>query len=500
MGGVEAGRQRVEETKRRLELALKPAESPTVEEVLRHVERHGVLRGPVDWVFDAWRLYVEYAKERIAERFNSTQDEAAQLEDFTHKLSALLGLAREQAREKLESVQRAVREGTYRMEGRRLYAPDGTWIGLGERASYVPVHGLSDHATFPNFSLLHEKLELLQLGWRASDEGVNNIRPRVTTTQPWQIFAWAATRPGKMWIYISQINLVSTGVTVLVELVSLSWRERWSKEEAIRSALSYVKSGELTPLVTWFLGDGVAELEIVIGQRYVLQIGMKDDLIERYGLERRKRNCATIARGRDVFRQLMDVAGAYGALLDVLRVRKWNLIKAVVSGELNNLYLQTHGTDVCQRPSSGRTDRCEATDLNCIEVEGVPMRLQLSGTLYAEYYTRKREKAVEIKGRLEVFRLAPKIRRSGAKYIIYLTLDELLQLMQKDARVRGKVTKYLQEKIKNGSLKQRETAEKLMRRYPTFLTPPPLISTECDSENGSQNIPHSRRPSSFSKS
>jgi len=176
VGGVEAGRQRVEETKRRLELALKPAESPTVEEVLRHVERHGVLRGPVDWVFDAWRLYVEYAKERIAERFSSTQDEAAQLEDFTHKLSALLGLAREQAREKLESVQRAVREGTYRMEGRRLYAPDGTWIGLGERASYVPVHGLSDHATFPNFSLLHEKLELLQLGWRASDEGVNNIR------------------------------------------------------------------------------------------------------------------------------------------------------------------------------------------------------------------------------------------------------------------------------------------------------------------------------------
>jgi len=70
VGGVEAGRQRVEETKRRLELALKPAESPTVEEVLRHVERHGVLRGPVDWVFDAWRLYVEYAKERIAERFN----------------------------------------------------------------------------------------------------------------------------------------------------------------------------------------------------------------------------------------------------------------------------------------------------------------------------------------------------------------------------------------------------------------------------------------------
>jgi len=47
--------------KQRLELALRPAEPPTPGEVFEHVSRRGVLRGPVDWVFPAWMLYVEYA-------------------------------------------------------------------------------------------------------------------------------------------------------------------------------------------------------------------------------------------------------------------------------------------------------------------------------------------------------------------------------------------------------------------------------------------------------
>jgi hypothetical protein len=40
---------------------LRPAKPPTLEEVLATVERNGMLRGPVDWVFPAWMLYVEYA-------------------------------------------------------------------------------------------------------------------------------------------------------------------------------------------------------------------------------------------------------------------------------------------------------------------------------------------------------------------------------------------------------------------------------------------------------
>ncbi|MFP3169447.1 MAG: hypothetical protein RXR01_10095, partial [Thermoproteus sp.] len=60
---------------RRFELALKPAEPPTVEEVLEYVSKHGVLRGPVDWVFPAWIAYVEYATQKIVETFQLTEEE-----------------------------------------------------------------------------------------------------------------------------------------------------------------------------------------------------------------------------------------------------------------------------------------------------------------------------------------------------------------------------------------------------------------------------------------
>ena len=67
----------VDEIRRRLELALRPAEPPTVEEVLEQVSRHGVLRGPVDWVFPAWIAYVEYATQRVAETFQLRGGEGA---------------------------------------------------------------------------------------------------------------------------------------------------------------------------------------------------------------------------------------------------------------------------------------------------------------------------------------------------------------------------------------------------------------------------------------
>jgi hypothetical protein len=73
---------RNEKIRERLELALKPAKPPTLEEVLEQVSRHGVLRGPVDWVFPAWMLYVEYATQKIAETFQLTEEERRQLFHF----------------------------------------------------------------------------------------------------------------------------------------------------------------------------------------------------------------------------------------------------------------------------------------------------------------------------------------------------------------------------------------------------------------------------------
>jgi hypothetical protein len=66
-------RNKIEE---RLELALRLVEKPpTLEEVLEHVSRRGVLRGLVDWVFPAWMLYVKYATQRIIETFQLSEEE-----------------------------------------------------------------------------------------------------------------------------------------------------------------------------------------------------------------------------------------------------------------------------------------------------------------------------------------------------------------------------------------------------------------------------------------
>jgi hypothetical protein len=65
--------------KERLELALRPVEKPPPEEVLEQVSTHGVLRGPVDWVFPAWMLYVEYATQEIMKTFPLSEEEKRQL-------------------------------------------------------------------------------------------------------------------------------------------------------------------------------------------------------------------------------------------------------------------------------------------------------------------------------------------------------------------------------------------------------------------------------------
>jgi hypothetical protein len=116
------------EIKQRLELALKPAKPPTIEEVLEQVSRRGVLRGPVDWVFPAWMLYVEYATQEIMKTFPLTEEEKRQLLHFRETLTQLLLEAQRQAKAKLTTLYKAVVKGTYRVEGNKLYAPDGTWM------------------------------------------------------------------------------------------------------------------------------------------------------------------------------------------------------------------------------------------------------------------------------------------------------------------------------------------------------------------------------------
>jgi hypothetical protein len=89
----------------------------------------------------------------------------------------------------------------------------------GGFAPHIIIRNVGASARFPDLlKLSHEKLALFQLGWRASDEGNKGGRPYMGTTQPWQVFAWVATRCGALHIRVASANLTREGVSVSVHL------------------------------------------------------------------------------------------------------------------------------------------------------------------------------------------------------------------------------------------------------------------------------------------
>ena len=53
--------------------------------------------------------------------------------------------------------------------------------------------------------------------------------------------------------------------------------------------------------------------------------------------------------------------------------------------------------------------------------------------------------------------------RSNANYVAYIAMADLLRLADKDENIRRAVALYLAEKAKNGTPRQREIAEKILR-------------------------------------
>ena len=68
-------------------------------------------------MFPGWTLYIEYATQKIAETFPSSEEEKRQLFHFRDTLKQLLLGTQRQAREKLTMLYKAVAESTYGVEG-----------------------------------------------------------------------------------------------------------------------------------------------------------------------------------------------------------------------------------------------------------------------------------------------------------------------------------------------------------------------------------------------
>jgi hypothetical protein len=465
--------------KQRLEVALRPVEKPPLEEVLERVSRRGVLRGPVDWVFPAWMLYTEYAVQKIAEMFPLSEEEKRQLFHFRDTMKQLLLEAQRQTRERLTALYNAVVEDRHKTEGRRLYAPDGTWMYLG-RAVYVPLCCITASAYFPDLlKLPRERLELFQLGWRASDESAMDIRPYMGTTQPWQVFAWAAVRFGKLRIRIAAVNTTYEGVSVAVHLKSSSWRQKWSKAEAVDLVADCLRRGEWAPLFTMWLGDGESKRSKILhgGGDYELTVATKEPW--RLGVVRSPTK-ALVAKGKEVFAQLREAAGVYGELLDLLKAHKWIDIKLITDDGFKAAYkskVKKRKIDLL-REKYGRGEVSiediydDVEKPNAVVVAGIAMRLQLlggnGGTIIAIRTSRNPKKVLAIAERLESAGFKPNVSKMGPRHMAYINMADLLRLAERDESARKAIATYLVEKAKNGTPRQRQIAEKILKRHPSF--------------------------------
>jgi hypothetical protein len=306
----------------------------------------------------------------------------------------------------------------------------------------------------------------------------------MSTTQPWQVFAWAATRYRELYIRVESVNLTREGISVLIRVTANSWRQKWGKAEAVDLVASYLRRGEWASLLTMWLGDGQAERRKVLSSEYKLMIANKEPW--RLGISIGVCK-ALIASGKEAFAKLREAAGVYGELLDLLKAHKWIYIKLATDDSFRAAYkLKTEKRSIdrlreAYRQNNGEIpteqfSHAEEPRRGAVAVAGVVMYLDLSQRqrrlALAKHYTRDVGKALEVARRLESAGLRPNIVRSGPNYVVYIATADLLRLAERDGEIRRAIALYLAEKAKNGTPRQREIAEKLLKRHPLFLSIP----------------------------
>jgi len=171
----------------------------------------------------------------------------------------------------------------------------------------LSIYRVSAEAEFPDIlNVSDQDLYYLQAGWRASDEGCNRNVPLMGTTQPWQIFAWAAVRYGHLRIYLSALNLNMTKPTLVWTIKSKSWKQQWPTREGKKQAQQVAKQHPLG-MLAWYLGDGEKHPE-------ALRFAIQND--EKY-------------EPKQLAQQILQAAyqTGYGKLLDLLNSEKWQMLK-----------------------------------------------------------------------------------------------------------------------------------------------------------------------------
>jgi len=127
----------------------------------------------------------------------------------------------------------------------------------------------------------------------------------MTTAKAWQLLAWLACRPGRAWIAVHQLNLAKRGPSIEWQALALDWRQKSSKEGALRTLL---ESQKPKAWLTCFLGDGT--LQGPLSGALLYANGGKSVYFPKSKIE-----------------MAVQAAGRYGILLEALKCPKWEALK-----------------------------------------------------------------------------------------------------------------------------------------------------------------------------
>jgi hypothetical protein len=271
-------------------------------------------------LFSGQKKYFYETSEAIVDVFDLPADKANMLRDFAEKAVNLLDKAYPQAETKLQKLLRALENSNVKVElGPRAkktlhVTPEGEkWYVSAHMVEdkrwliSLPIYRVSAEAEFPDLlNLSDQDLYYLQAGWRASDESCEQNKPRMGTTQPWQVFAWTAVRYGYLKIYLKNLNLNMNEPTLTWSITSKSWNQQWPTREGKKLAKQVAKQHPLG-MLSWYLGDG-----------------KRHQFILKYSIEGNEKY-----ESRELVEQIIQVAyqTGYGKLLDLLTCDKWKALK-----------------------------------------------------------------------------------------------------------------------------------------------------------------------------
>ncbi|RFA96047.1 hypothetical protein [Pyrobaculum aerophilum] len=443
----------VNEARKRLEIALAPQKPPTLEEVLAEIGRRGVLSGSLDRVVEGYKNYVSYVTGKVLEVFKLSDREVSALQSFSHDIITILEKVRQESGQKLNVIKREIDKG---------YIPNSVKVVeyKGHVSFYVYLRRHSAYSHFPDLlKVSRDELEMFQIGWRASDETAIGNLAAMGTTQPWQVFAWLAARPGEVKLEVGTLILTRRGPSLMFFLTSLDWEQKWDKSVAIKHAVKYIQQGEYRPLLTWWLGDGSVKWSFVEKRRYKLRIAVGDEikralLSEIASYAERDQRYVYIKGGKALFKSLIEAAGRYGELLEILGPHKWLYLKTVYKPRKK----RRKPTYAGGRRIKGLIDPIPGVVMNLLIV------FNEGGALWATKYLPTREEAENLATALRAYGLEPRVVKQGPGFTVYLPTSELRKIASE--KVRRAIIQFLEEKLKHATSQRHKTIiERLIKKF-----------------------------------